>query len=136
MILNIYTDGASRNNPGKSASGYSIRDEQDASITLRSIYNGVRTNNEAEYIAIITSLQDVSHDYGYDIDIVLHSDSKLAINQLNGKFKAKNPGIKRLHAEALSLLGKFRSYKLVHVPRENVHISEVDAELNRLLDGI
>ena len=62
MILNIYTDGASRNNPGKSASGYIVLDESGSQLLGKSFYNGIKTNNEAEYLAIVAALQAAQHD--------------------------------------------------------------------------
>ncbi|MDE1768811.1 MAG: reverse transcriptase-like protein, partial [Candidatus Micrarchaeota archaeon] len=100
----------------------------------KSFYNGIRTNNEAEYLAIIAALQEVAQEYGYNIGLALHSDSRLAISQLNGDFKVKSHELKKLHEEALGLLKKFDKYSLVNVPRENAHIVEVDANLNLLLD--
>jgi ribonuclease HI len=134
MILNIYTDGASRSNPGKSASGYIIFGENGELLLKKSFYNGIKTNNEAEYLAIVAALAAIEHEYGYNVRINLFSDSKLAINQLKGDFKIKSHSLKELHKEASTLLKKFESHSLINVPRENEHISEVDAALNRLLD--
>lgn len=134
MLVNVYTDGASRSNPGKSASGYEIFGEDGQLLLSRSFYNGVKTNNEAEYLAIIAALETAAHEYGYEIELNLFSDSQLAVSQLNGSYKVRSHELKKLHSEASGLLKKFSSFKLSNVPRENKHISEVDAELNRLLD--
>ena len=134
MILNVYTDGASRNNPGKSASGYIVLDENEARLLGKSFYNGIKTNNEAEYLAIVAALESVSHEYGYNVQVNIHSDSRLAISQLKGDFKIKSHELKKLHQTATELLKKFDTYSLINVPRENEHITEVDANLNILLD--
>lgn len=134
MILDLYTDGASRNNPGKSASGYLVLDGDGERLLAKSFYNGIKTNNEAEYLAIIAVLDAVAHEYGYNVKIVLHSDSKLAVSQLKGEFKIKSPQLRKLHGEVIEHLKKFDGYELINVPRENVHIMEVDADLNLLLD--
>ena len=134
MIVKIYTDGASRNNPGKSASGYLVLSENGGKLLEKSFYNGIKTNNEAEYLAIIAALQEVAHAYGYGIGLELYSDSRLAISQLSGDFKVKSHELKKLHREALAILKKFDKYSLVNVPRENAQIVEVDANLNLLLD--
>lgn len=134
MIVNVYTDGASRSNPGKSASGYLVLDSDENVLLQKSFYNGIKTNNVAEYLAIIAALESVSHEYGYDIELNLYSDSKLSINQLKGEYKVKNPELKKLNADAVSMLKKFIRFSLFNVPRENQHISEVDADLNLLLD--
>lgn len=134
MIVYVYTDGASRSNPGKSASGYLVLDSDDNILLQKSFYNGIKTNNIAEYLAIIAALEFVAHEYGYETELNLYSDSKLAINQLKGEYKVKNPELKKLNTEAVSTLKKFSQYNLFNVPREHQHISEVDAELNVLLD--
>ena len=41
-----------------------------------------------------------------------------------------------LNKDAKELIKKFKSVKLNNVPRENEHISSVDASLNELLDAI
>ncbi len=134
MIVDIYTDGASRGNPGKSASGYALYNQDGVMLLHKSFYNGIRTNNEAEYLAIIAALDVAASEYGYDAAIRLHSDSELAIRQLSGGYRVRSEKLRKLNEEASTLLSKFPQHSLENVPRENVHISEVDAELNRLLD--
>ena len=53
----IYTDGAARGNPGESASGFSIFDASGKEVASSSFYNGIKTNNFAEYTAIIRALE-------------------------------------------------------------------------------
>jgi len=66
MDLYIYTDGASRGNPGKSASGYLILDSSNKPLLKEVFYNGRKTNNFAEYMAIIAALEKVAKLYGYE----------------------------------------------------------------------
>ncbi len=136
MLLRIYTDGAARGNPGKSASGYSISDEHGKLIYKNTEYNGIATNNVAEYNAVINALRKVIDRLGEDNEIELFSDSKLIINQLNGNYRVKDSKLKELNSEAMVLLGKFKSYSLKNVPRENPGIVAVDKELNIFLDRI
>ena len=58
MGIEIYTDGAARGNPGASASGYVIYDPSGRQLAKNTIYNGIKTNNQAEYIAIIAALKE------------------------------------------------------------------------------
>ncbi len=136
MIANIYTDGASRSNPGKSASGYMIIDEENNLLVKDSFYNGIKTNNEAEYLAIIAALERAAEQFGYDAEINLFSDSQLVVRQLNKVYKVKETGLKELNRKAGELAKKFSSCKLENVSRENKYISMVDRELNLLLDGL
>lgn len=133
MKVLAYTDGASRGNPGKGASGYLITDPSHKPLAHQAFANGVCTNNVAEYKAIIAALKKaLSMGCGH---VVLSSDSKLAINQLSGAYKVKDKALKQLNSEAKGLLTKFETYELLNVPRENRYVSAVDKELNELLDA-
>ena len=132
MEILIYTDGASRGNPGPSASGYEIF--AGAKQISHAFFNGAKTNNEAEYIAIIAALKRVGEEFGYANTVSVHSDSELVIRQLSGKYKVKSSQLSTLHSEALSLLCKFAGYKLTNLRREHVRIASVDKALNVLLD--
>ena len=52
----IFTDGAARGNPGPSASGYMIF-ENGKKVAEEFVFNGSKTNNYAEYNAIIMALE-------------------------------------------------------------------------------
>jgi ribonuclease HI len=130
----IYTDGASRENPGKSASGYLIIEGKKE--TLETFYNGIKTNNEAEYIAVIAALKKLINEDKDSFPIILYSDSELMIKQLNGKYKVKTLKLIPLKEEVINLSKKFMSCKFLNVPRENKNISKVDYALNVLLDSI
>src|SRR5579872_6750662 len=121
MLLHIYSDGASRSNPGKSASGYHIHDEKDKLLAKDSFYNGIRTNNEAEYLGAIAGLEKAGIAYGVEQDVELVSDSELMISQMNGRYKVKKAELKELNKKAMELLKKFNAYALQNVPREERH---------------
>ncbi len=133
-MIHIYTDGASRSNPGESASGYQIFDEKGKLLVKYSFYNGIKTNNEAEYLAIIAALEKAGAEFGYATEVLLSSDSQLVVRQINGEYKVKNIGLKELNRKAADLVRKFKSCRLENISRENEYISQVDAELNILLD--
>ena len=48
----LYTDGASRENPGKSGGGAVLYDEDMNEIKTSSKYYNIKTNNESEYLAL------------------------------------------------------------------------------------
>ncbi len=133
MIIYVYTDGASRSNPGKSASGYQLLDWKGRVIARESFYNGIKTNNQAEYLALIKALQKAS-EYGSDAELRIYSDSQLMVNQLKGTYKTRDSDLKKLNEEASALLSRFGSFSLSSVSREDRHIAEVDRALNELLD--
>ena len=51
----LFTDGASRGNPGRSGIGIFLKD-RDSIILKRSFYIGGKTNNQAEYLALACAL--------------------------------------------------------------------------------
>lgn len=134
MTLYIYTDGASRGNPGKSASGYLILDYKDRQLAKRTFYNGVCTNNVAEYRAMVAALRKALAMAHEGEHAVIHSDSELMVNQLSGHYKVKDTALRKLNKEAKDLLKKFGGYELLAVRRESRHISAVDKALNAFLD--
>lgn len=134
MEIYIYTDGASRGNPGKSASGYLILDHASKELAKGIFYNGKKTNNFAEYMAIILALEKAAELFGYGNDIILTSDSELAVKQINGEYKIKDKYLKVLNKRVKELSEKFRSCRFVNARRENKYISQVDRELNKFLD--
>ena len=136
MLINIYTDGASRDNPGESASGYALFDKAGNRLFSNEFYNGIKTNNAAEYLALIAALEKAVELYGPENDVVAFSDSTLVARQVAGSYKTKNSGLKALNRKARELAGRFRSFTIKNVPRENERIAEVDAALNALLDDI
>ncbi len=133
MKLIIYTDGASRGNPGISASGFNIYDENYTQIGKGIFYNGKNTNNFAEYRALIEAIKYVIKNYGIGHYLLIYSDSELLVNQIKGRYKVKDKKIKELHSELLSLLKNF-VYEIKHLKREDPFISKVDKELNKFLD--
>jgi ribonuclease HI len=53
LRLRVYSDGASRGNPGISAIAFMILTEDGRLLKRYSKYFGIRTNNQAEYEALI-----------------------------------------------------------------------------------
>lgn len=134
MLFYIYTDGAARDNPGPSASGFVIFDSAKKLVAKSFFYNGNKTNNIAEYLAIIAALRKVLSEYGSQSEVKLFSDSELVVNQLQGNYKVRDPKLRLLHKEAHQIISKLSSCVFANVPRENKFISMVDAQLNLLLD--
>lgn len=118
----IYTDGASRGNPGEAGIGVVIFDKKDKLVKEISRYIGTATNNVAEYKALIEGLKAGLEMSARHVHI--KSDSQLLIRQLTGIYRVKNEGLKPLHEEALSLLQKFRKYELEHISREDNKLAD------------
>jgi ribonuclease HI len=67
------------------------------------------SNNEAEYLAIITALNNVADK---DSQIVILSDSQLVVNQINHKYGINNEKLRRLAAQVWILAKKFDKFEL------------------------
>ena len=106
MELNIYTDGGSRGNPGISGYGLVIYDEKQKIICKESKFLGIKTNNEAEYLAIIAALDWVKKNQSFlKINkINFFADSQLMIRQLQGIYKVKAPTLLPLFSRVQQLL--------------------------------
>jgi ribonuclease HI len=130
----VYTDGAARGNPGPSASGFMVY-EGEKLLKGHSEYNGIATNNYAEYKAVLIALKWCIANINTNESLIeLYSDNELVVRQLNGHYKIKSESLKPLHEEIKELLGRFKKVELGNVKRENIYISAVDRSLNELLD--
>ena len=118
--LTVYTDGASRGNPGKSGAGIFILDKDNKKTISLKQYLGILTNNEAEYRALIIALEYlVEFTKGNEkFNILFSADSQLLINQINGIYSVKSPNIAPLYNKAKKLIENLNaSYAFKHVPR-------------------
>lgn len=127
----MYTDGASRGNPGPAAIGVVLQTPTGKKIDEISENIGVQTNNYAEYFAVISGLKLALENKVSQIHVI--SDSEFLIKQLKGEYKVKSENIIPLYREAKDLLGEFKSVKLEHILREKN--KEADKLANKALDS-
>jgi ribonuclease HI len=113
MIL--YTDGASRGNPGEAGIGFLLKNKNIPLFT-GSYYIGKRTNNFAEATAILVALYSLEKKNLIPKNLFLHSDSLLLVNQFNSIFKTKNKALATAHTIFKSHFSKYSVY-LSHIPR-------------------
>ena len=130
MDLVIFTDGASRSNPGHAAIGYQLTDGKKE-LEIKGEYIGVKTNNEAEYQALIMALKACKKYKPEKIEV--YSDSQLMIKQLSDEWKVKHPQLQDLYGEVKRIT---KGYKMTytHVRRDNPGVSKCDALANAALD--
>lgn len=127
----MYTDGGSRGNPGPAAIGVWIE-------TLGKKYGeciGTKTNNEAEYMALIFGLKKLKQLLGKgakQAEIQTYLDSELVVKQLNHEYKLKDERIQNFFIEIWNLMLEFKSVKFSHVMREKNKAA--DAMVNEALD--
>ena len=112
----IFTDGASRGNPGPAAIGAVIKNERGQLITSLSQAIGITTNNQAEYQAIIAALKRaLSLEAGH---VDLRSDSELVVNQIKGQYRVKKASLRPLYLKVAQLASQFESFTITCIPRE------------------
>jgi ribonuclease HI len=128
----MYTDGGSRGNPGPAGIGVWIE-------TLGKKYGeciGKKTNNEAEYMALIFGLKKLKQLLGKGVkqaEILCYLDSELIVKQLNHEYKLKEKHIQDFFIEIWNLMLDFKKVDFKHVRREKNKIA--DALVNEALDG-
>ena len=114
--LRLRADGGARGNPGPAAIGVVIEDADGMRLRTFHRYIGKATNNQAEYHALIDGLKAVAEWKPDALDVYL--DSKLVVEQVNGRWKVKEPELQELHAQATALLKSFGGNASVrHVDR-------------------
>ena len=113
-MLSIHIDGASRGNPGYSGIGVVITKDNNKIAEYKE-FIGMKTNNQAEYIALKKALEIAS---SLDDENTVLSDSELVINQRTNKYKVRNKQLKLLFREISNLEKYFRIVIYRHIPRE------------------
>lgn len=112
----VYSDGASRGNPGPAAIGAVVYDDSGRELHTVSLRIGRATNNEAEYRAAIAALE-AALALGLR-DVELRMDSELIVRQLDSRYKVRNPALRRLFGRVKDLQWRFASFQVKHVRRE------------------
>jgi ribonuclease HI len=126
----IYTDGGSRGNPGPAGIGAVIYNEKKEKIAEISKYLGVKTNNQAEYQALIEALKKAKELKVDKVEAFL--DSELIVKQLKGEYKVKNKDLASLFLEVYNLKHSFSEISFKHIYRE--HNQEADRLANEAMD--
>jgi ribonuclease HI len=111
----IFTDGGAEPNPGPGGIGVVIRDRQGETVTTISRSVGRVTNNQAEYMAVITALEKAL-SLGFD-EVEMRADSELIVRQINGRYKVRNSNLKPLYQKVVQLKGQLNSFTITHIPR-------------------
>jgi len=112
----IYIDGASRNNPGPAGAGVCLL-KNDKLFLKEGFYIGLKTNNQAEYLALLLGIFYLKKNVApCDIALIV-SDSQLLVRQMEGKYKVKNLDLRPMFQLANRLLSGI-NYSVLHVLRD------------------
>lgn len=112
----LYIDGASRGNPGRAGAGVLMTNGSGGKVVEMSRYLGHKTNNEAEYWALLLGLREAKRLGGKSIHIF--TDSELIERQVKGLYRVKNLNLKGLHKMVTQNLKEFSSFDIKSIPRE------------------
>jgi len=132
QLLKIYSDGGARGNPGPAAIAFIATINQGMTVKADSRFIGIRTNNQAEYEALLMALRVAADSKAQEV--VCYLDSELVTKQLNGEYTVKNAELLKLNRQVQSLKGCFKKITFVNVPREHPQIQRADALVNKTLD--
>lgn len=124
MKLVIFADGGSRGNPGIAGSGTVVFDASGKKRLREIVYVvGTRsTNNVAEYHGLLRGLE-AAVDMGAQ-DVEFYMDSKLVVEQMNGRWKIKHPDMRELALKARKLIDSLESFQLEWVPRAKNKVAD------------
>ena len=132
----FYVDGESRGNEQNSlprnariAIAYTESSDSTDPSKFRIFWQAIgdRTNNEAEYYALLKALALAAEQWadkatgkvpGGVGGILIRSDSQLVVNQVNGEWRVEDSKLIELSEEARDSIRTLESVRLEWVPRE------------------
>ncbi len=121
--IELYFDGASKNNGGESGCGFYITKGSENHKGY--LYLGTQTNNFAEYSGLIIGLEHlVKMSMDSNCKIRIYGDSNLVIKQMTLQWKVKSENIKELFIKGQNLKNKFKNIEFIYIPREKNKIAD------------
>jgi ribonuclease HI len=127
----FYVDGQSMGNeqktlPRRAKIVVAYKEKPNSAFQIRWEEIGDRTNNEAEYIALLKALGIIESKWGAAGEasgkgaepIKIHSDSMLIVNQVRGSYEVTDVKLRQLCDNVKALMKKMSAVKLEWIPRE------------------
>ena len=122
MRYKVFSDGASRGNPGLSGCGFIVYDDQDNIVKESAFPIGLSTNNIAEYTAVLEAAKYLDSNHKpFEADFFL--DSELIVKQVNGQYRVKDSKLKVIYLELIKILSS-ANYTFAHVRREKNTVAD------------
>lgn len=123
MII-LYTDGASRGNPGPAAIGVvAVREPNERLFTLSETI-GVTSNNEAEYHALLKGLMRLKELGLTHEPLCIRVDSQLLARQLSGEYRIRSRRLRDYYEKVLVYFRFFPEVRIEHIPRQKNQIAD------------
>lgn len=117
--IKVYTDGASRGNPGLAGIGVVICNEDNDISETHKKFIGEYTNNSAEYLALIESVKILKRSELNFSHITFYLDSELVVKQIKGEYKIKHSDLIKLSLEFWKEIKSLnKNFSIFHIPRE------------------
>ncbi len=126
-LVTANVDGGSRGNPGPAGYGVLLRDGNGKTIAELSEYLGHKTNNHAEYSALLAALK-YAHEHGIQ-KLKVISDSELLVKHMQRQYRVNSPDLKPLYEEAQQMASGLEYFRIEHVLRERNHDADRLANL-------
>ena len=115
-VLEIWTDGASKGNPGPASIGIVFGQRNGELLCSHAEVIGRATNNVAEYRAVVRALEFCAR---WKIKrVVLNLDSELIARQLTGVYRVKSPDLRPLYQQVIHLMRECKYFRIRHIPRD------------------
>lgn len=117
MKATAYTDGAC-NNAGDKRAGYGVvlTLANGEVIEMYGTLGDDSTSNIAEYAGVIAALSQARMEGVTELDVF--ADSKLIVEQMNGKWSVQHPHMRVAHAKAKEMAARIQSVTFTWIPRE------------------
>ena len=133
-VVRVYVHGACRGNPGLSAIGILVCTVTDKVLKEHSEAIGEHTNHEAEYLALIRSLEVASEYTKSKAQVFLNN--LVEARQSTGEYKVKQARLLPLRDKVVRLAEEFEDVDLCIVPRDYRMLVSANALANRALDCV
>lgn len=129
-MITAYCDGGSRGNPGPAGYGVSIEGSRGQVVGEIHEFLGTKTNNFAEYSALLGAL-DFALVHGHR-SLRVVADSELMVKQIKGQYRVNSPELRPLYDEAKRRIAKLDKFEIQHVLRNKN--KRADALANEAMD--
>ena len=129
-MIQTNSDGGARGNPGPAGIGVILRKGKKI-VGKYSGKIGRATNNVAEYMGLIKSLQ-LAIEIG-EKEVECGLDSELVVKQLLGEYRVKNEKLLELFLRVQKLQEKFDKVKYKHLSRNYYYQRICDDMVNKEL---
>lgn len=125
----LYTDGASRRNPGHGSFGGVIFNNLNNKICEFYHYLGPKkTNMEAEYHGLCEGLLLAKMIGLTKLDVFV--DNQTIVKQLKGEFQCRSENLLDLYNYSLNLSKSFQSFTITHIYRDKNKIADELANIS------